>query len=429
MGGWRLPLAFVLALLVAVIMAAPAFAVETRSGDEVIVGKGQTVGDDLYVGADKIVLNGTVDGDLVAFGTTVTVDGTVKGDLIAAGQTVTVNGAVEDDARVAGQALAFGEDARIGDDLISAGASLQTKPGATVGGDLLYGGQQALLAGDVNGNLRAAANALKLAGGVGGNVNAVLGGDAGVAPPFTPASPVAIPDVRPGLTLTDNARIGGNLAYEAPQKAQIASGAKVAGNVNHEKRAPAEAAPTATVLDDLRRLVALLLVGVLLAWAAPRWTGALADEVRERPLRSLGFGALAAVGTAVAALVTLLAMVVLAIVLGLMTLGGLVLPVVSIGTLAVAALIVGFLISVSYLAPIVVGLAVGQLLLGWAAPGRAAGRGLLALAIGVTIYALFRAIPFLGPVVAIAVALLGLGALAAWGWYSLRKPNEPVQEA
>ncbi len=103
--------------------------------------------------------------------------------------------------------------------------------------------------------------------------------------------------------------------------------------------------------------------------------------------------------------------------------------VVGIGTLAIAALVVGFLISVSYLAPIVVGLAGGQLLLGWAAPGRAAGRGILALAIGVVIYVLLRAIPFLGPVVAIVVALLGLGALAGWAWYSLRKPNEPAQEA
>lgn len=177
----------------------------------------------------------------------------------------------------------------------------------------------------------------------------------------------------------------------------------------------------------MRRLVALLLVGVLLAWVAPGWTGSLADEARERPLRSLGFGALAAISTALAALVIVLAMVLLAIVLGLMTLGGLVLPVVGIGTLAVAALLVGFLISVSYLAPIVVGLAGGQLLLGWAAPERAAGRGVLALAIGVVIYVLLRAIPFLGPVVAIVVALLGLGALTARAWYSVRKSKEAAQ--
>src|SRR3712207_2675525 len=205
MGGWRLPLVFVLALLVALIMAAPASAVETRGGDKVIIGKGETVGDDLYAGANEVVVNGTVEGDLVAFGATVTVNGTVEGDLIAAGQAVIVNGTVEDDARVAGQALALGEDARIGDDLISAGASLESEPGTTVGGDLLYGGQQALLAGDVDGNVRAGANALELAGRVGGDVNTSLGGDASVAPPVMPASPVAVPDVEPGLTLTDDA--------------------------------------------------------------------------------------------------------------------------------------------------------------------------------------------------------------------------------
>ena len=234
-GGWRLALAFILALLAALIMAAPVSAVETRGGDRVIVGEGETVGDDLYAGANKVVVNGTVEGDLVAFGTTITVNGTVEGDLIAAGQALTVNGTVEDDVRVAGQALAFGEDARLGDDLISAGASLETKPGATVGGDLLYGGQQALLAGDVDGNVKAGANALEVAGRVGGDVNAALGGDAGVNPPFVPASPVAVPDVEPGLTLTDDARIEGNLAYEAPQRAATASGAEAAGNVADRK--------------------------------------------------------------------------------------------------------------------------------------------------------------------------------------------------
>ena len=195
--GWRrLPLLIGLALVVGMLTAAPAWAVETRQGDRIEVGPGEVVNDDLY-----------------AFGNTVTVDGTVEGDLVASGSRVIVNGTVEDDARIAGQALVLGENANIADDLFAAGYSLENRAGSNIGGSLFYGGYQALLAGTIEENFQAGVGALELRGEVGGDINAALGEAEGGAPQFLPGSPVSIPAVEPGLTLTDSARVAGLLIY------------------------------------------------------------------------------------------------------------------------------------------------------------------------------------------------------------------------
>jgi cytoskeletal protein CcmA (bactofilin family) len=78
-------------LLVTLLIASPVLgAVETRSGDRVVIGSGEEVDDDLYITANEVVVDGSIEGDLVTFGRTVTVNGRVQGDLIAAGQSVEV---------------------------------------------------------------------------------------------------------------------------------------------------------------------------------------------------------------------------------------------------------------------------------------------------------------------------------------------------
>src|ERR671920_837915 len=124
-------------LLAGFSVAPPRGGGETRSGDEVVISPDEVLDDDLYVTANRVVVDGTIRGDLVAFGQSITVDGTVEGDLIAAGQSVEIGGTVEDDARIAGQTLLLGEGGEVEDDLIAAGFSLHNLPDSSVGGTLL----------------------------------------------------------------------------------------------------------------------------------------------------------------------------------------------------------------------------------------------------------------------------------------------------
>jgi hypothetical protein len=410
-------------------VSSSAWAIETRGGENVTIGADEVVEDDLYVGAQSVTVEGTVRGDLVAAGGTVRVNGgTVEGDLISAGQTVIINGTVEDDVRIAGQALLVGEDAQIADDLIAAGYSLESEPGSTVGGELLYGGYQALVAGTVGENLRGGMTAFELSGEVGGNVNVAV--DGGGAQPaggrFAPGAPaVSVPSVEPGLTLTDTARVDGDLHYESSSRGEIASGAQIGGEVAYEQRPaekvePAQRGAAAVLLESLRRFVVLLLIGLLLVWLAPRLVRGAADTVRSQPLLSLGWGVLSFLIVGVLVLVVLAATTVLAIVFGLVTLGGLIPAIVSVGVLTDAVLVVAFLISIFYLAPVVVSFLGGRMLLGRLQPDRATGR-VLPLVIGIVLYVILRAIPILGAVVTLVVILLGLGALSIWAWRTGRR--------
>ena len=413
-----------LTLLAVLLAISPGWAVESQSGDQVIIGPDEVVDDDLYATANEIVVEGTVRGDLVAFGRSVTVDGTVEGDLIGAGQSVEIGGEVDDDVRIAGQALLLREDASVGDDLIAAAYSLQNEPESNVGGTLWYAGYQALLAGTVGEDLAGAANALTLGGEIGEDADVDVDGEEdGAAPPaFVPVPQVPIPTVEPGLTLTDSALIGGNLTYQSSTEAQIDPGARIEGDVVREERPveeeeeeAARSPLTETVLDALGSLVALVLVGLLLVWIVPGWIRHRAYTVLDRPLASLGWGLLGLVAFPILGVVVLLVTILLAIVLGLLTLGGLVALIIVLGLLAEAALVLALWVSTGYLAQIVVSFLAGVLLVEAIRPGRGRGR-VLPLVVGLILYVVLRAIPVLGPLVGLAVVLLGLGAISHWIW-------------
>src|ERR1043165_7825289 len=87
----------VLATLLTLTFITPAYAFDGRGGDKVVIEAGEVINDDVYVGAQEFVLDGTIRGDLIVFAKTITINGKVDGDLMAAAQTVAVNVAVAGD--------------------------------------------------------------------------------------------------------------------------------------------------------------------------------------------------------------------------------------------------------------------------------------------------------------------------------------------
>ena len=204
---YKLVTVFTLLALMLLTFATPAHAFEGREGNSVVIGANEVIDDDLYVGANDFVLDGTVKGDLIVAGSTITINGTVEGDLWAAGQAIIIDGVVMDDARIAGAGLQLGDNAQIGGDLLAAGASLETKAGSTVGNDLLVGAGQALLAGEVGRDMRAGAGALDLRGNFGRDVWAYVDQTEETTNQPSPniymqqSIPLTLPSVAPGLTI------------------------------------------------------------------------------------------------------------------------------------------------------------------------------------------------------------------------------------
>lgn len=417
----RLVASAVLLMVLFLLTLSPAFAGTGISGNDVVVEAGEVIDDDVYVSGNSVRIDGTITGDLIAVGSTVIVNGTVGGDVMAAAQSVRINGEVGDDVRIGGMALQLGERARVADEVMAGGFSYESKAGSSAGGDLLFGGYQALIDGTVEGDVTGAAGALDLRGTFGGNVDVSVGADGTGGPSpvmFMPSPAVSMPAVTPGLTVGDNASIAGDLIYESNVEGAISPSARVGGEVSFEEVvSPTEPAPSVfdVTLGYMRQFVTLLIVGLGLLWVVPAWMRDMSHNVETKPLPSLGWGVVVFALTIGVLIALFVATIVLAVIFGQLTLGGLTGLALSVGGLTWATLFVGFIIFLSYIAQIVVSFAGGHWLLGRLTPESpwATGR-VVPLVLGLGLFVILRALPYVGWLVGPVVAFLALGALWLW---------------
>lgn len=240
-------LSLLLTILVLFRLTMPVQAMESRGGEVIVIGKGEVIEDDLYVGASQIKVEGTVKGDLLGMGGVIIIEstGVVEGDLIVAGRGVEIKGTVKDDVRAAGAVVKLSQGAQIGGDFVAAGYTVEIAPDSVVGGDLTAFGGGVIMAGLVKKDVMVAAGGLQLNGEVQGDVNAEVGPPEEQMPfspmmfmqPY-PDMPTA-PAVPGGLTLGPQAKVGGKLTYTADR--EVAGAADVA--VGGVSRNPLPAAP------------------------------------------------------------------------------------------------------------------------------------------------------------------------------------------
>ena len=360
------------AVLVMFIVPAPVSAADIRSGDTVTVASGDVVDDDLYVAGDTIIIDGTINGDLWAVGRDITVNGRVNGSLVAVAQTVEVNGDVAHAARLAGETLHIRGD--VGGDLIAFGGTLNVASTAKIGGDLLLGVGNARIDGLIEGDVTGGGGEVTIAGGVQGDVELQVD----------------------NLTVAPTANIQGDLTYTSENEADIESGAQVGGATTHNVPEVEEAAEAATaaaiagiVMGKVVAFLMILVIGIITVLIAPRRMVSMADSIRTRPLPSLGWGAVIVFATPIAAIVVCFT------VIGI-----------PVGLIALA--LWGIAI---YLSQIPVALLIGSLIIRRSSEVESKGLLVGALALGLVILVILRAIPFVGFWVGLATVLFGLGAV------------------
>ncbi len=415
-----------LVVLLALILVPSVAAFGGEGGDYIVIPDDKVIDDDYYVAAESVVLDGTIEGDFFVAAQSVVINGTVEGDLVAFSQSVVINGTVGDDLRSGAAAIQLGENAVIGDDLIFGGASLELMPGAQVGGDLLFGGAQALVEGDIAGNLRVGASALELTGSVAGDVSAYVDSpkDGENVPPtmfLGPQMNISMPTVSPGLTIADSAKIDGDLKYTATNDMDFPPSA-VAGNITREepqvdahseiKMTPPTPQEVAGMwfLRVLRAIITLIALGMLMQWLFPNFLASAEYKLQTDTWGSLGWGVVAYAFFFFALLVVFTAMILGAIIFGVLSLGGLSGTIVVVGLLLLSALIVGFVLTVTYLTKIIVATLGGKLLLARIKP-EWANHKFYPLASGVVLLSIVMSIPLAGGLVKLIVVLFALGAL------------------
>lgn len=408
---------FVLALLIFVPTAS---AFDGRSGDTVVIGKDEVINDDLFVAGATVTVDGTVNGDLAAAGQTVIINGKVTGNVFVAGSGVIVNGDVGYDVFAAAAAVTIGPNARIGHNAYTAGASVESQGGSQIGGSLLIGAGQGLVSGQISRDLLAGVGRLRLEGTVGRDAKIAV--DASNKSPslsymYGPNMP-PMPSVRPGLTFGPEARVAGKLEYVSSEA--VADADRVSTQVTHTlppqdqqlSRELAQRQSTSSYLfNALRRLIALLLIGLLIAWLAPRWVTVPAGKLLAQPLPSLGIGLVGLVATPLGWLVALGVVIVVAVIFSLLSLGALTGLTLLAGLPALGLLAFAILFVMTYLCQAIVAYLGGRWLVERIRPAWNA-KLYAPLLIGLFILGLLFAVPVAGGVLQFLVVLAGLGAIA-----------------
>ena len=337
-----------------------------RTGDTVTVPADEAWTGDLYLLGGRVTVAGVVDGDLTVLGGQVDVIGTVTGDVLAAGGNVSIAGEIRGDVRVAGGQVNL--SGRMVEDVAVTGGQVTVAAGGGIGGDLIVAGGQVTMAGSVNGSVEGSAGDYSSAGTVRGTEHVV------VAPSRT-------------LPRAD----GGPL------------------------------------LGGLRQFVVVFLVGALLLWLLPRRMAAAGRVLRERPWRALGGGALACVGYIAFLIAAIIAMILLAILFGLLQVGSLVAIDLVGGLLAIGVVTFLFVLAAAFAADALVGLTVARLAVARMATGENAEsrwQALGLLAAGAAGVVLVTSIPIIGGWLKLAVILFGLGAFAVAWWHGWRSRPE-----
>jgi cytoskeletal protein CcmA (bactofilin family) len=359
-----------LAILTGIAVAQGAISDKLRTGQTVTIAAGETVSNDVYAFAGTVRVDGTLDGDLVASGGLVDVTGTVTGDVLAAGGSVNITGTVEGDTRIAGGTLSIG--GAIKEDLLAAGGQLTITSSGMVGEDLIAATGTLTIDGAVAGNVLARTGTYSKVGTIGGTEDVTLTGrDGQSAQPGQPG-----------------------------------------------------AAPTTTqqVIDAIRHFLVVVLFGALLIWFAPRAYAATKAALQQRPLPSAGWGIVAIIGFVALLCVVLIAMILLAIVFGLLGFSDLIGLDILGGIVAILGASLVFAVVAGYVADALVGVALASLVMRGENASR--WRELAVLAAGAAVVVLLSSLPVVGPWVKLVVILLGLGAILV-AWRGPRR-TEPV---
>ena len=415
------------------------------------VAAGQTVDDDLIIGAQTIQIDGTVNGNVVAMGSTITITGTINGDLIAfaksvtlapgavvtnnlftVAQIITVNGKISGSLFAGGEAAALGANSTVGDNAYFGGYSFTSQSGSVITKDLRAEAYQAVLNGTIGQNAVINAGAVELNGKFGHNVELWLYDTKNSNPGAYMAQDI-VPAAAPGLHVDPAAQIAGKLIYTSPQKYDI--GIVPGGGIEYLIPATPETHKTAfgpalvsretgnglKPWHALSSLITLLLVGALLLGVFSKPFMKTVEAAHRRTLVSAGIGLLV-IALAIPAFIIAACVIVLAgILLSIISLGGLTNLIFGLGLGALGLAASALLVLVTIVSKVIFAYLVGNLILNaFKANVTGVWQNPLPLLIGVVIYAVLASVPFIGWLVSVIASFIGVGAV--WSWLFPAKP-------
>jgi hypothetical protein len=406
----RLLMVFAFTLLLAFTITPAAHAGEYIEGNpDAILEEDEVVGDDLFIGGNNVLVAGVVEGDLFAGGQNVIISGEVYGNVFAAGNAVTVSGQIDGALFIAGFALTLEDSAAIGRNVYVGGFSLDAQPESLIGRSVYGGAYQMLLNGTIERDVTAGLAALEVGGPVGGDLRVEVGEpDSNVnvyMPYWSPGMP-SVTILNPGYTV-DEALVEGEVDITVTP---IDTTVEVdAPKINID--------PSFFIFQHLRRrageFIALMLVGALGLWLMKGTLMNAVAEVKKNAGMDTVWGLLVYILYVPVVMVLFFVLLMVTILISLLTLGNLTGELIAVSSLSFAGILTLFGILTGLATKIVIGYLVGRWLLDKMSKlsYESYWHHFAALALGVFLYEVLRAIPLFGFFVMLVVVVIGTGAL------------------
>ncbi|PIZ98560.1 MAG: hypothetical protein COX77_04145 [Candidatus Komeilibacteria bacterium CG_4_10_14_0_2_um_filter_37_10] len=224
-------------------------------GEDYYLPLGQSYLANIYRVANNIELLGDINGDVFVIGNNITIAGNIKGDVYAIAANIRVTGIIEGSLRAAGQNITI--DSEIKHGVTLAGNNIYLNDKAKLGATLMVYGQNIEMRGQVAGNVDGGMEKLFISGQL-THLNAEVG----------------------QLVLSSTAVVNGNLNYQSRNMAEVPSGAIVKGQHNFSELKKNDQAQVwqNKISGIFYRLLSLLLLGLLLIKLMPStWRTAVAD--------------------------------------------------------------------------------------------------------------------------------------------------------
>lgn len=280
-----------LCLIILVVALSAAMAYGVAPVDSIM--SGEIVGDDLYTVGKTIRNDGRIKGDFISFGQKVISTGTVEGDFISGAGDIDITGRAMGDVRVAAGNIVL--DGIVEKNTNVFGGNIDIRNNALMNRNLIAAGGSLDIDGIVKGNSRIYGEMIILRGEFLGNVDVYIDPSKGKSKGELVVSPGTV--------------IHGELRYKGPNEAVIENGASI-GSFKWEKSEVRTKDNTNSLTNNIWKFIKLMLstliyflIAMLFYKLFPKLFVKQAEFIEKKPLNVLGAGLIALIAIIVSALV------------------------------------------------------------------------------------------------------------------------------
>jgi len=408
------------------------------------VDSGEVIEDDVFLSSDRCTMDGTIDGNLVATCQTITINGTVTGDAflfaqtIEIGSTATVSGnlfafaeSVEMDGTVsgsmasAGAAIIFPENASVGRNLYFAGYEGNIAKGASIGMDMYGGARQIIMNGSVARDLNVGVSAFELRGSVGRNAAIHTSNEQDDVAAYSSWNAYVSEHLSSGIRFYTGASVGNDLTYYSLENVDSQLQKYVKGTVHFEQMTAAQQSTSRNFTNrfwmsdgvaqfrlagTFSSLITIYVLGALAFWLLKKQVAVVKEKGMAFPGKAFGWGFVAILVGFMALFLIPVTFILLGILVGIVSLGGLLYTWYGVLGLAIALAFALFFLVVFTLSKVVAAYIMGAWLMNDVFKTKTQNRW-IDLLVGSLFYVILSAIPYIGWLFSLTASLYGTGAL------------------